>query len=391
MFNFKEKAMKRDIKDYCCVVTQEQANEAKKLLQKYGETINGRADMFTIDRFGNQYFNILQYYDQNWRTGSDIGLHDKVIASYPQWKQILINQYEYTGMEIQFDTARGADSGVEIEFDTANIEKPEEQNNDFSVLAEQVKSLREMYLELYKRVYNLPHTPEEKMLLPINPYQAGQGKQGDGMVSKLKEGNPFNHLPDSTRIVPIPIDPTEETPKHKVGKWYKGLGSSFFRCTDASNQYKLIGYGWNSNNVWVVKNLGYWIPPFREATHEEVEQRFKEEAKKRGYYDKPFVCLFHKEVIEGACLETLSIDQERFWLQNGCVFDNGKWAEFVKEPKYEIGEVYAFADKEECFDSKNRKFFISELEFMDKSLLYPYKAQGIFYKHIRKIEYKFID
>jgi hypothetical protein len=353
--------MKKDIKDYCCVVTQEQANEAKELLQKYGETINGRADMFTIDRFGSPYLNMLQYYDQNWRTGSDIGLYDKTKITYSEWKQILIDQYEYTGMEIQFDTARGADIGVEIEFDTANIEKIDNMDE----LLIEVKSLRKEYLELLKKVEGL-YMPQE-----LQPYKAEQGKQGDGMMHELKE----------------------ETPKHKVGKWYKGLGSSFFRCTDASNQYKLIGYGWNSNNVWVVKNLGYWIPPFTEATHEEVEQRFKEEAKKRGYYDKPFVCLVGNDQYKNTSPfnECYNGYSGTFWLEKGCVFDNGKWAEFVKEPKYEIGEVYAFADKEECFDSKNRKFFISELEFMDKSLLYPYKAQGIFYKHIRKIEYKFID
>jgi hypothetical protein len=358
--------MKKDIKDYCCVVTQEQANEAKELLQKYGETINGRADMFTIDRFGSPYLNMLQYYDQNWRTGSDIGLYDKTKITYSEWKQILIDKYEYTGMEIQFDTARGADIGVEIEFDTANIEKPEKPI-DLSELAKEVKSLKEIYLELYKRVYNLPETSKDKMLLPINPCQAGQGKQGDGMVSKLKE----------------------ETPKHKVGKWYKGLGSSFFRCTDASNQYKLIGYGWNSNNVWVVKNLGYWIPPFTEATHEEVEQRFKEEAKKRGYYDKPFLCLVGNNQYKNTSPfnECYNGYSGTFWLEKGCVFDNGKWAEFVKEPEYKIGEVYAFADLEKLFD--NGSFIVSTLDkIMENGQFY---AHNDYYKHIRKIEYKFID
>jgi hypothetical protein len=366
--------MKKDIKDYCCVVTQEQANEAKELLQKYGETINGRADMFTIDRFGSPYLNMLQYYDQNWRTGSDIGLYDKTKITYSEWKQILIDQYEYTGMEIQFDTARGADIGVEIEFDTANIEKIDNMDE----LLIEVKSLRKEYIELMKKVEGL-YMPQKLQL-----YQAGQGRQ-------LKESNPFNHLTDSTRIVPIPIDPTEETPKHKVGKWYKGLGSSFFRCTDASNQYKLIGYGWNSNNVWVVKNLGYWIPPFTEATHEEVEQRFKEEAKKRGYYDKPFVCLYHgnneqnpEDFIEGY------FESGRFWIEKGCIFDNGKWAKFVKEPEYKIGEVYAFADKEEDFEKGC--LIISKFVDVDERCEYKYRANELgWYKHIRKIEYKFID
>lgn len=185
--------MEGDIKDYCCVVTQEQANEAKELLQKYGETINGRADMFTIDRFCHAYLNILQYYDQNWRTGSDIGLHDKHLISYPQWKEILINQYEGN--------------------------KPE---YDIPELIKEVKSLREIYLELYKRVEEL--------------------------------------------------QPVTSTPE---------------------------------------------------------------------------------------------------------------------KPKYKIGEVYAFADIEEDFEKGS--FKIENLTCIDKKALLPYRGKSLFYKYIRKIEYKFID
>ncbi len=182
----------------------------------------------------------------------------------------------------------------------------------------------------------------------------------------------------------------ELKPKYEAGKWYKGLGWTLFRCIDASDQNRLIGYGWNFNNDWVAQNIGYWKPLFNEATHEEVEQRFKEEVKKRGYYDKPFVCLYHKEVIDDACSEMLSIDQERFWLKKGCVFDNGKWAEFVKEPEYKIGEVYAFADSEDEFE---KGFFsVSELEGISIGRKFQYGAKGLTaYKHIRKIEYKFLD
>ena len=350
--------MKRDIKDYYCVVTQEQANEAKELLQKYGETINGKSHMFTIDRFGSPYLNALQFYDQNWRVGSDIGLDDKTKITYHQWKQILIDQYEYTGMEIQFDTARGAYSGVEIEFDTANIEKIDNMDE----LLIEVKSLRKEYLELLKKVEGLYMTKE------LQPYQAEHGKQGDGMVSELKE----------------------EKQKYEVGKWYKGLGWTLFRCIDASDQNRLIGYGWNFNNDWVAQNIGYWKPLFNEATHEEVEQRFKETAKKLGYYDKPFVSVYngvrskdaHNIYADGYFTIT-----GRFWLQNGCVFDNGKWAEFVKEPEYKIGEVYAFADIEKLFD--NGIFIVSTLDkIMENGQFYAYNN---YYRHIRKIEYKFID
>jgi hypothetical protein len=181
----------------------------------------------------------------------------------------------------------------------------------------------------------------------------------------------------------------ELKPKYEVGKWYKGLGWTLFRCIDASDQNRLIGYGWNFNNDWVAQNIGYCKPLFNEATHEEVEQRFKEEAKKRGYYDKPFVCLAFNKVKTYVCTEGLT-STGRFWIQNGCVFDNGKWAEFVKEPEYKIGEVYAFGDDEVDFEKGN--FFVSELikfDHTDDDL--PFKSHVGWYSLIRKIEYKFVD
>jgi hypothetical protein len=71
------------------------------------------------------------------------------------------------------------------------------------------------------------------------------------------------------------------------------------------------------------------------------------------------------------------------------VFDNGKWAEFVKEPEYKIGEVYAFASSENDFENGN--FCVDTLAKI-KQGEYPYKrANGGSWEHIRKIEYKFVD
>ena len=183
----------------------------------------------------------------------------------------------------------------------------------------------------------------------------------------------------------------ELKPKYESGKWYKGNGKALFRCTENSDQSRLIGYGFDAVGDWSNNDFGYWgSKGATEATHEEVEQRFREEAKKRGYYDKPFMCLYHGEneqnpedFVEGY------FKSGRFWLEKGCVFDNGKWAEFVKEPEYKIGEKYAFADRLEDFDKGN--FKIEKLTCIDETALLPYRGKSLFYKHIRKIEYKFLD
>ena len=186
----------------------------------------------------------------------------------------------------------------------------------------------------------------------------------------------------------------ELKPKYEVGKWYKSR-YAMFKCTRINEKGMPLGYGWVYSCKWLEDDEMPWASytkQFQEATHEEVEQRFKEEAKKRGYYDKPFVAVYngvrskdaHNIYADGYFAIT-----GRFWLQNGCVFDNGKWAEFVKEPEYKIGEKYAFADRLEDFDKGN--FKIEKLTCIDETALLPYRGKSLFYKHIRKIEYKFVD
>ena len=185
----------------------------------------------------------------------------------------------------------------------------------------------------------------------------------------------------------------ELKPKYESGKWYKGK-YHLFRCTRLNNSGQPLGYGWGKDGSWEKDSETPWRTLFAsgytEATHEEVEQRFKEEAKKRGYYDKPFVCLYHgnneqnpEDFIEGY------FESGRFWIEKGCVFDNGKWAEFVKEPEYKIGEVYAFADSEDNFEKGD--FRICTLTDYDETSTFRFVHNNVGWKHIRKIEYKFVD
>jgi len=178
----------------------------------------------------------------------------------------------------------------------------------------------------------------------------------------------------------------ELKPKYEVGKWYKG-NIMLFRCTSLDQFNRPLGYGWGNNLSWADDSSTHWeslITEFTEATHEEVEQRFKEEAKKRGYYDKPFLRLHRSDKsVEGYY-------GDLFWTSKGCVFDNGKWAEFVKKTEYKIGEVYAFADMEHHFDIGS--FDVGELHSVDLYHSQKWKMKcGDWYKYIRKIEYKFLD
>jgi hypothetical protein len=178
----------------------------------------------------------------------------------------------------------------------------------------------------------------------------------------------------------------ELKPKYEVGKWYKAT-DQFFRCTRLSSKGLPFGYGWGRSGNWNEDDEDYWkdcVGDSTEATHEEVEQRFKEEAKKRGYYDKPFLCLHRSDKsVEGYY-------GDLFWTPKGCVFDNGRWAEFVKEPEYKIGEVYAFADDEMDFEKGN--FEVGKLTNYYKEDKYRYELnESNWHKHIRKIEYKFLD
>ncbi len=62
----------------------------------------------------------------------------------------------------------------------------------------------------------------------------------------------------------------------------------------------------------------------------------------------------------------------------------------LKEPEYKIGEVYAFADYMDDFDRCN--FVFGKLEAFDsKDEDLPFKCKHDWYRHIRKIEYKFVD
>jgi len=78
----------KDLKQYYCEVTQDEANEAKELLVKAGE------DIWDYDIAFEVYYSdeILQYLDDTWFVSDDSLMEDFTKTTYPQFKQMLIDK-----------------------------------------------------------------------------------------------------------------------------------------------------------------------------------------------------------------------------------------------------------------------------------------------------------
>ncbi len=81
------------LKQQYCIVTQEEAYEARELLVKAGEPISNikpviESDFEVVDSDGYLY---LQYHDflDKWYVGSVIGMDSRTPLTYPQFKKML--------------------------------------------------------------------------------------------------------------------------------------------------------------------------------------------------------------------------------------------------------------------------------------------------------------
>ena len=122
-------------------------------------------------------------------------------------------------------------------------------------------------------------------------------------------------------------------PKYEIGKWYKS-GKSIINYQGGTNAY---GY-YAERDKWEDVNDSWLV--FEEegdklslATTEEVESMLIKEAEKRGYGLGNFYCLYHNTLSKNDCITQFNPKDNRFWINYGCVFDNGKWATIVETPK----------------------------------------------------------
>jgi len=122
------------------------------------------------------------------------------------------------------------------------------------------------------------------------------------------------------------LDPNFFKKDLEVGKWYKHTKYKNTICFKISN----VGYGtWEgkwSKEVMIV-DTSNWIL----ATNQEVEYALIKEAKKRGYKKGNYICLTNKKVeLYAGYLVSYNNHNNNLWIENGCVFQNGEWAEIIE-------------------------------------------------------------
>jgi hypothetical protein len=139
-----------------------------------------------------------------------------------------------------------------------------------------------------------------------------------------------------------------EKPQFEVNKWYKHSSPEkekiLIYATDLYNDGWFNCFGWNICGDWIssparsYNNNGY-IP----ATDKEVEEALIAEAKKRGFKEgvkinrEHFKLVNYNTIVDGERYGN-NYDAEYNGLSFGgvYVFENGKWAEIVKEEKIMI-------------------------------------------------------
>lgn len=170
----------------------------------------------------------------------------------------------------------------------------------------------------------------------------------------------------------------------KLGNWYFQDGNMFYASVIGnraiSGVHRVYGYGFDDGEWEDLSNTttGGWtfVPPetpFRLATKEEVEEALRREAKKRGFVKGVKFRNFQGKIqtitrehhfsnlgegYNGLCCGGTP---EEEWNKEGCssnayIFNNGKWAEIIEEPKtikVTIEEIQEkFGSKVEIIESK---------------------------------------
>ncbi len=136
--------------------------------------------------------------------------------------------------------------------------------------------------------------------------------------------------------------------EHEVGKWYKGVRSLF--CVTSVNKYgNLYGYGFfggifenytDKNGVLCACNI-HSKKQLKEAIPKKVEQALINEAKKRGLIDIGDISIknIDDKIREKGYYATIHnyynyyADADVLKLDCVTIYEKGKWAEVIEEPK----------------------------------------------------------
>lgn len=78
------------------------------------------------------------------------------------------------------------------------------------------------------------------------------------------------------------------------------------------------------------ENNGNRVEHMRKATKEEIEQHLIKEAERRGLWDVPVKCLYHKVCkTNKSCIAFYNHEEDALWSEYGLVYQKGQWAEII--------------------------------------------------------------
>jgi len=117
----------------------------------------------------------------------------------------------------------------------------------------------------------------------------------------------------------------------------KSTDTILYRCGNN------LGYG-KYYDGWVDRSAGYsfesdpenWQP----AAEPEVKEMLIEEAKRRGVWDCPIIDVEGDVSNEADWYKEFNIEANQLFSEYGLIFDNGKWATPIEEPKTETIHLF---------------------------------------------------
>jgi hypothetical protein len=109
--------------------------------------------------------------------------------------------------------------------------------------------------------------------------------------------------------------------------------------TGKASGYGLLGGRWLDNDGWT---FSYFPDSWQPATEQEVKEMLIAEAKRRGVWDCEMVNPLGTISTDdfGRGFIEFMFEENQLWSQYGLVFDNGKWATKLEEPKTETIHLF---------------------------------------------------
>jgi hypothetical protein len=127
----------------------------------------------------------------------------------------------------------------------------------------------------------------------------------------------------------------------EVGEWYKDGNTIICFSGKLDGDDDPCGYGIH-NGEWFELNDTGWSRDFKPASKEEVEEALKKEAKKIGFKNGNFKCLYEPSVTHSKVENKFFLsDDYSFWMgseggDSNMIFENGVWAEIISVPIKEV-------------------------------------------------------